>query len=289
MFEVRNLAVLLADLTGSTTLYETLGNETAAGIVAQCRDDMRLLAETESGEFIHFRGDDVLCVFENAASALRAARHIVRRGGPGSPGVHAGLAWGEIIMGRNEVFGDAVNLAARLSATSNPGEVLMSHTFVEKLPEKSRINVRPMDRVSLKGKAELVEIYGAQGIEIETMMTTVPSPGPASSTHLRLSIAGENRDLTEGEEVSIGRDDGCQMVISEPHVSRQHAAVSVRGGLVEFIDQSSTGSFLRFGEAETIYVRRKHVVLSGRGAISLGVDFGNANGSTIEFEVTSGV
>ena len=77
------------------------------------------------------------------------------------------------------------------------------------------------------------------------------------------------------------------MVISEPHVSRQHAAVSVRGGLVEFIDQSSTGSFLRFGDAETIYVRRKPVVLSGRGAISLGVDFGNANGSTINFEVSS--
>ena len=288
MFEVRNLAVLLADLTGSTTLYETLGNETAAGIVARCRDDMRLLAETESGEFIHFRGDDVLCVFDDAAGALRAARHIVRRGGPGTPGVHAGLAWGEIIMGRNEVFGDAVNLAARLSATSNPGEVLMSHSFVEKLPEKSRLNVRPMDRVSLKGKAELVEIYGAQGIEIETQMTTVPSMGPATATQLTLSLAGEERALAEGDEVSIGRDDACQMVIREPHVSRQHAAVSVRGGLVEFVDQSSTGSFLRFGEAEAVYVRRKPVVLSGQGAISLGVDFGTANGSTIEFEVSSG-
>ena len=289
MVEIRDVAVLLADLTGSTPLYERLGNERAAQIVAACRDEMRAVAERENGEFIHYRGDDVLCVFEDCASALRAAKEIVVLGGADRPGVHAGLTWGQIIMGRNEVFGDAVNLAARLGSLSNPGEVLVSGDFAEGLPEPVQRTLRPMDQVALKGKALPVDVYAALGFELEMQTTQAPGAGmTVVETRVALQVAGEEHQLGEGEGLVIGRGLDCSVVLGAPHISRRHAAITVRQGLAEFTDYSSTGSYLKFGEAEPFYVRRKPVVLSGRGAISLGVDMGEAREEMIWFSVDQG-
>lgn len=286
MVEIRDVAVLLADLTGSTPLYERLGNERAAQIVAQARDEMRAVAERENGEFIHYRGDDVLCIFDDCSGALRAAREIVRVGSANQPGVHAGLTWGQVIRGRDEVFGDAVNLASRLGAMSNPGEVLMSGVFAEGLPEDAQRKLRPMDRVALKGKALPVEVYAALGHELEMQTTQAPGPsGAVSQTRVDLQVAGDDHALGEGEVLMIGRGLDCQIVLGSPHISRRHATITVRQGLAEFTDYSSTGSYLKFGEADPFYVRRKPVVLSGRGAISLGVDMADAREELIWFSV----
>lgn len=288
MVEIRELAVLLADLTGSTTLYETIGNAKAASIVAACRREMREAAEAESGEFIHYRGDDVLCVFNDPRGAMRAARRIVRPGGHEMPGVHAGLTWGQVIRGRDEVFGDAVNLAARLSSMANPGEVLMSGDFVGGLPDRVRALLRPMDKVALKGKALPVEIYAALGQQTEMQTTLAPGLGTGwASAVLQLSVAGEEFEVSEGEELVIGRGLDCSVVLGDPHVSRKHAGFTIRQGLVEFTDYSSTGSYVKFGDADPFYVRRKPVVLSGRGAISLGIDMGEAKGSLVWFDVAA--
>lgn len=287
MVQISSLAVLLADLTGSTPLYEAVGNARAAEIVAACRDTMRAAAEHEGGRFIHYRGDDVLCVFEDVEAAMRAARAIVRTGGGDAPGVHAGLTWGEIVMGRDEVFGDAVNLAARLSAVANPGEVLMSGDFVERLSDGARMRLRPMDKLALKGKALPVEVFGALGQELDSPTTVIPVQVSNVATLVSLSVAGEDYAVVEGREVVIGRGLDCEIVMGAPHISRRHAAISVRQGLVEFIDYSSTGSFVKFGDADPFYIRRKPVVLSGVGAISLGIDMGEARESLIWFKVAS--
>ncbi len=290
MVDIRECAVLLADLTGSTPLYEKLGNEAAAAVVAACRDEMRAIAERESGEFIHYRGDDILCIFDNCSSALRAAKEIVRVGSSDKPGVHAGLTWGQIIRGRDEVFGDAVNLAARLGSISNPGEVLLSATVAEGLNEAEQRKLRPMDQVALKGKSLPVHVYGALGHELEMQTTQAPGHVTLSSeTRIQLQVAGQERDLGEGEMLVIGRGLDCQIVLGAPHISRRHAGFTVRQGLAEFTDYSSTGSYLKFGDADPFFVRRKPVVLSGRGAISLGVDMADAGDEMIWFSVESDV
>lgn len=288
MVDFSEVAVLLADLTGSTTLYETLGNDAAAGIVRAARDRMRAIAEARAGEFIHYRGDDVLCIFANRVGAMQAAREMVRPGGADAPGVHAGLTWGQVIRGRDEVFGDAVNLAARLSSMANPGEVLMSGAFVDGLAEAHRAELRAMDRFALKGKALPVEVFAAHGFALGTVSTVAPSFGAQKPTEVRLTVLGEDHALTEGDELVIGRGLDCHVVMGAPHVSRRHAVISVRGGLVEFTDYSSTGSFLKFGDADPVYIRRKPVVLSGSGAISLGIDMGEAKGTLIWFDVAAG-
>ena len=76
-------------------------------------------------------------------------------------------------------------------------------------------------------------------------------------------------------------------MLGAPHISRRHAGFTVRQGLAEFTDYSSTGSYLKFGDADPFFVRRKPVVLSGRGAISLGVDMADAGDEMIWFSVES--
>ena len=66
-------AVLLADVVGSTPLYESVGNTIAVSRIADWRDCMRSLVCSHGGEYISSKGDDVLSIFDQPAAAFAAA------------------------------------------------------------------------------------------------------------------------------------------------------------------------------------------------------------------------
>ena len=126
-------AVLLADVVGSTPLYERIGDDAALQQISDCLDAIREIAVRHGGDFIHSKGDDVLSLFERPEAALRAVRQISSQLTKGSLTTRIGLHFGAVIRTRGEVFGDVVNVTARLSTTANPGEVLISQSFFEAL------------------------------------------------------------------------------------------------------------------------------------------------------------
>ena len=119
------LAVLFADVSGSTQMYETLGDVRARAIVARCVADMTAATRRHGGALIKTIGDEVMTTFPNAADAAEAAcemqETITGQMVEGRPlAIRIGFHFGPVLSEETDVFGDAVNLAARLANEAKP-------------------------------------------------------------------------------------------------------------------------------------------------------------------------
>src|SRR5450631_3697808 len=121
----RNLVVLFADISGSTKLYEFLGNVDALATIDRCLAIVKRVCVDFGGRVVKTIGDEVLAVFPAADAAAQAAievqLRISKQRTPRDTPVlmHIGFHSGPTIEDEGDVFGDAVNVAARL--TARPG------------------------------------------------------------------------------------------------------------------------------------------------------------------------
>lgn len=289
-------AILLADVSGSTGLYREHGDERASHLVYECVEAMQKLATEHGGEFVRSKGDDVLCLFADANAAIAASRDIIKLGAQGAVSLHAGLHWGMVVYRGTELFGDAVNVAARLSGQAKDNEVLISRTVLDHATDTDASDMRSIGELTLRGINMAMEIYALLADEVEeagdvthlaserTLFNAMQTEKTAS-TVVRLTWLDGVQDILDGAQIRIGRSPQCDLVISEAWVSRVHAAISVRGGIVEFQDSSSAGSTLAVGDAPAFFVRRQTIALSGRGVIELGNGTVEASATRIAFEV----
>ena len=112
------VAVMFADVAGSTRLYETLGDEDANRIIGKVIDVMARITEIYQGFVIKTIGDEIMCRFSSANDCVRAAKEIQEEISAGIQGestpiqIKVGLHFGPaILMEDGDVFGDAVNVA----------------------------------------------------------------------------------------------------------------------------------------------------------------------------------
>jgi class 3 adenylate cyclase/tetratricopeptide (TPR) repeat protein len=130
----RVVTVVFCDLTGSTSLGESLDAESLRALLARYFEGMKTIVERHGGTVEKFVGDAVMAVFgvprlheDDALRAVRAACEM--RASFPALGVEGriGVATGEVVTGTEErlVTGDAVNVAARLEQAAQAGEVLI--------------------------------------------------------------------------------------------------------------------------------------------------------------------
>jgi class 3 adenylate cyclase/tetratricopeptide (TPR) repeat protein len=158
--------VLFCDLTGSTALGETLDPERLRALLARYFERMKAIVERHGGSVEKFIGDAVMAVFgvpvlheDDALRAVRAA--IEMRDAIPELGLQGriGVMTGEVVTGTAErlATGDAVNVAARLEAAADPGEVLIGQPTLALVADS--VDVGPVQLLELKGKAEPVPAY----------------------------------------------------------------------------------------------------------------------------------
>jgi class 3 adenylate cyclase len=127
MTRISERTVLFADLRGSTSLYETLGNAEATSVVTHTVTMMARTVPSCDGQLIKTLGDGLMAVFDSSEAGLKSAGQmheeletLVSRGR--EHGASAGLrglrlqvalARGEVVEMAGDCFGDAVNVAAR--------------------------------------------------------------------------------------------------------------------------------------------------------------------------------
>lgn len=279
-------AVLLADITGSTPLYESVGDAEAARRVGRCVDFMRDVVEESAGRFVAAKGDDVLATFEVAERALAAIETILAAMPMGGLYVHAGLHFGFVVATRDDIFGDTVNLTARLASAANPGEVLISRPLAEALGGEAAGRLRPLNALRLKGRSVPVDVFS---LAADTQMIggdAAPAPSPAGPT-LRLRYGEAEHRLAEGGKLSLGRAPENDVVLAEQWVSRRHATLVMVGGRVQLSDHSSYGSYLAIGEAGEIVARRETVIVTGSGRLSLGLSTDHPEALIVHLSMTS--
>jgi hypothetical protein len=209
--------------------------------------------------------------------------------------IHAGLHFGQILYAEDDIFGEPVNLTARLAALANAGEALLSQSFFDRLPEDKRTGLQPIDRVWLKGISEPIDVYSFvdEDAAMRTRMVSGSTAGDELGTAwarvpdvtLILSCDDNLQRCREAGSVLIGRSSECNLVLSSPWISRKHALVTVREGKVMFEDRSSSGTYLSINDGHEFFVRRETVVLTGSGVISPAVGIDQPEADLIRFEI----
>lgn len=289
-------ALLLADITGSTLLYQDVGDVAALRQIGECLAGLRAMAGQEGGIPVRTKGDDVLCVFAGVSSALRAVRRMLAQQLTGRLAVHAGVHYGHVIHADGDIFGDAVNLTARLASLANPGEVLMSQSFVDRLPEADTQTLRILDSITFKGRSAPTQVWSLCEDD-PSLRTEIPighdrgHPGllhqAASEVTVTLRYGDHAQLCRESASLSIGRSAECDLVIGRPWVSRRHATIAVLRGKVQLGDRSSLGTYVLTRDGHEFFMRRETVLLTGSGTICPAMRPTDAGAEAIHYEVVS--
>ena len=163
-----SLVILFADVAGSTRLYERRGNAVAQKIIGACLGYLRDIVSRTRGSVIKEIGDEVMCTFcqaEDAASAAEDMQRTVQQASAFGKfdneqvRIRVGFHFGPVVREEADVFGDAVNVAARVVAQAKAQQILTTRETMQCLPESRRANARMIDRVMVKGKTEHVELH----------------------------------------------------------------------------------------------------------------------------------
>lgn len=284
-------AVLFADIAGSTKLYDTLGDTLAKAMIDECIAQLRELVGQYGGRVIKTIGDEIMCVLPDADRACLAATDMQLRINalPTLSGakraIRVGFHAGALIEEDNDVFGDTVNLAARMAGLAKAMQIMTTRATVQQLSPMLRATCRPIAALSVKGKGEDVEVCEViwQGGDELTMATPATATKARQiSLHLRY---GQTALALEQANAGIvlGRDASCQIAVADRMASRQHARIERRQDKFFLIDQSTNGTFVAFaGEAE-ITLRREELMLRGVGRIAFGRSVAQAQDEVIEF------
>ncbi len=268
-----------------------MGDAIAARRVANCLATLRERVEEAGGRVIQRVGDELMCLFETADAALDAARimqeWVTRQEalGQSTIAVRVGCHFGPVIENAGDLFGDSVNVAARVAAMAKGGQVLTTEETVATLSGPLRDQVRVLGRFAIRGKREDLTIYELlwQDTDYHTFLGTQSGIG-RRSTRIILKHAGREIQLGSGERTSliVGRDVTSDIVILDAKASRRHARIETRRERFVLIDQSVNGTYVRIG-AEEFPLLREELILYAQGQISFGRWSASPDENLVEF------
>ena len=305
MTQIVERTVLFADLRGSTSMYETLGNTDATAVVTQSVALLARIVAVHDGHVVKTLGDGLMAVFVSPAFAVAAAddmhESLERIGVPGAGltlgarraplKLQVGLAHGEVIEMSGDVFGDAVNVAARLLDHAGDNETLATVTVLEGLEDWQRARFRSLDRLQLRGRVEPVHVHLLEAVRRfgDTAVTAFGNIAPSvpEPEGIRLVWLDQNR-IYAGTSlpVVLGRSPQATYIIDDNRVSRSHARIDWHGGTFQLIDLSYNGTYVRFDhDPEIISLRRGACTLHGSGVIGLGAPPSDAASPSVRFEI----
>ncbi len=276
--EASELAILFADIGGSTALYQRVGDATAHQMIMDGLNAMRKAVEDAGGELLRTVGDAVLASFDSCDSACVAAKNMHEAFGNSSLEVRVGFHWGEAIPDQGDVYGNAVNIAARVSGLANTGEIMVTREVIDRLSPGNRANSQLLDKISVKGVEEPLEIHRLQWQEADvdqaTMMFTRPFTHEASKVGqltLTLSCCAQQTSLSaDGDSCSLGRGEDNGVVTSHGAASRVHATIDRKQGKFVLTDRSTNGTYVAKDGQPAVFVHRDSYNLDGSGVIAVG-------------------
>jgi len=276
------LAILFADVVGSTRLYEQMGDLRARDMVAICIDVMRTATEQHQGTVIKTMGDEVMATFADADQALNAAsqmqQQITRHSQlkvEGQPvALRIGCHFGPVVLENRDVFGATVHTANRMTSQAKAMQIMTTAAVVERLAPQWRAAVRQVDVATLKGQGNEVVLYEVLW-QTEDVTSMVPAIGMSNShlPHLRLRLQFQDREIVLDERhpaVAIGRAEDNDVIVKGNLISRLHARIEINRHKFVLVDQSTNGTFVQSQDGDEAFVRRDSVQIKGKGMIGLG-------------------
>ncbi len=272
-------AILFADVCESTAIYEKVGDARALGLINRLFKLLDKEVNVNGGITVKTLGDGVVCQFRDADAAFRAAcgmqEAAARLGEDSLPRlrIKAAFTYGPVVLKDRDVFGDTVNVCARLASVANAEQVLTTQQTVEALSPGLRTRCRELYATKVRGRAGEVTVCEVIW-RVDADITMVDPSQPQSDGEqwiVKLSYAGESFVVEAGQTLRIGRDAANDVVVASELASRLHARIFSRDDHFVIADQSANGTYLMVdGAAREVRLRRSEAVLAERGWIGLG-------------------
>jgi len=166
--ERRLAAILAVDVAGYSRLMGVDEEGTLAALKACRRDFIDPKIAEHRGRIVKTTGDGALIEFASAVDGVRCAMEIQRvmaERNTAIPEDHRiefriGINVGDIIIDENDIYGDGVNIAARIESLAEPGAVCLSENAYQQIKGKLSLDVTDMGDQQLKNIAQRVRVYG---------------------------------------------------------------------------------------------------------------------------------
>jgi adenylate cyclase len=284
-------AIVFADIVDSTRMYESLGDNVAKKLITELEEAIAEVVEACGGHVVEIIGDEVMSRYNDASTAVTAACRIQERvdlyaDQSGMPmAARIGLHYGPAILEDGRMYGDSVNVAARMAAIAQARQIITTEQVVQALPAEQRSMARRFDKVKVKGKFAHMIIYDLLWHKEDvTFIHTAPITQNLKTKTLVLQYNHKTYRMppTQGS-VHIGRDPKNQLIVNASSASRTHAVLEFYRGKYVLKDISTNGTYVTTQNNQSLYLRRETVPLLGHGKIGLGEPVSEKNQHLISY------
>ena len=269
----QNTAVVFADISGSTKLYVTIGDDRAREVVARTLEQWSAFTAEGGGSVIQLRGDGMLAMFPTVDAALLAVVRMRDLPYQEPLSMHAGIHAGAVLQEAEQLYGDCVNVAARMADVAKKFEIVLTAAAAQQLAEPHRWrNLRLIRGVPIKGKAEPLDVYLLAN---DRRGLTDYQPPLRKAVVASLTLRYRGRAILVNAQAGaclIGRDEDCGLKVDHRLVSRRHASVECVAGKFFLQDHSTNGTYVAERNASPVLVHREMLQIKDAGLISLGVE-----------------
>lgn len=297
--------VVFADLFGSTGVFESLGNARATELVTQATGWIAQRCTEHGGRVVKLLGDGVLVIFQDSAQAVNAVidlqrsyQQVLNQMPPDAfMPLRIGVARGGVEIVADDCYGDAVNIAARLSELTGAHQIWVNREAIEDGFELPDDRFRQLGPIHIRGRAEPCKVYQVEWQENQGGdLLTIQAGFELSAHAAERDALGVQVELSWLEQrkvfnafdlpILIGRTHQVDFMVNDARVSRTHARIEWRNGSVVLVDVSSYGCWVRFaGGGADLLLRREECVLHGQGEIALGTSFSDISAPVLAFSV----
>jgi class 3 adenylate cyclase len=289
----RETTVLFAAVIGGADLYAKAGDKAGHEAMERCQFRLGQAAASCGGRLAKSTSDKVmvLAATPDAAADAASAMHLAMDKLPATRDVKLavgiGFHYGPVIQKGDEVFGDTVNLAARLCEQAGSGQIITTEWTGKLLSPLYKAWMRHLDPIQIKGRSEeigLCELVWRADDNATAFARLRPEDRPAP-TVLHLTYRGKTIERRrEKDAITIGRDESCGLVVADDQASRHHFTIERRKDKFVLVDVSTNGTYVTVeGEAE-VQLEREEFTLLKRGWITLGQPRVHAT-EVVEFSV----
>ena len=281
MTESHALTILFADVSGSTKLFETRGDIDARRLVAGILGALAEVTARHGGRVIKTIGDEIMCTFPGAMQGLLGAVDMQKRiahdvdFAKDKLAIRIGLHHGDALMEDGDVYGDAVNTAARMASLAKREQIIATGSTLKLLTNAGMLRTRSVGQARVAGKLQPIDIVDVQWQEDTSNVTMVQRAirieAPGEKIRLLLRYRGQVLELdASGHPFTLGRDATSSLIVDAEWVSRNHALIEFKRGYFVISDRSTNGTYVKLGEEDELRLHRDEVFLRKSGAISLG-------------------
>ncbi len=275
------VAIVFADVVGSTQLYDKFGDTKASETVAQCLDVMKDATHQYNGTVIKTIGDEVMSTFPTVEEAMGAAIMMQKRitadnkqEGQIAVSIRIGCHFGPVVQEQNDIFGAAVHTANRMTSQAKARQIVISGGTVERMNPDLKKQTRQIDVATVRGKLDEVALYELlwNPEDATSMLPTIEWENQErKASRLELSFRDTVVEVNDRRKnVIMGRAEDNDLVVKGNLISRIHAKVEMRRGKFVLVDQSTNGTFVQNLQGDETFVRRDTAEISGEGTIGLG-------------------